>query len=228
MRDPYGDCPACGHDWREHIPPEPCGECRYEIDHGEPGAPAVACAAAPPVHLPSTDPAQNRRLSRWLLLLGPAIVFVFDLVLLLVTYLLVARIAPGVLGETAMSPAVLAVLVVAVKTPMTVAYQFLTSYRLWTAAVVRGEFPEAPVPKGRRRMLVAVRDWAAEVVGWVAAVLIVVEFVAGAGDAPVGPLAAVTAAGPLLLPWLPRGLFRLARWGWRRRPGHRARHAVSE
>lgn len=42
-RPPYaGDCPACGHDWREHLGgawadplvPE-CGECAYERDHGE-------------------------------------------------------------------------------------------------------------------------------------------------------------------------------------------------
>jgi rubrerythrin len=45
----YGDCPACGHDWREHIPPEPCSECQYDIEHEEPGAPAIACTeTAPP------------------------------------------------------------------------------------------------------------------------------------------------------------------------------------
>ena len=36
----YGDCPSCGHDWREH-PGTPaidgleCGECVHELEHGE-------------------------------------------------------------------------------------------------------------------------------------------------------------------------------------------------
>lgn len=36
----YGDCPFCGHDWREH-PGTPavdgleCGECVHELEHGE-------------------------------------------------------------------------------------------------------------------------------------------------------------------------------------------------
>lgn len=45
----YGDCPACGHDWREHIALEPCSECEYEIEHGEPGAPTEACTALAPL-----------------------------------------------------------------------------------------------------------------------------------------------------------------------------------
>ncbi|GAA4583606.1 hypothetical protein GCM10023194_21390 [Planotetraspora phitsanulokensis] len=56
----HGDCPACGHDWREH--PEgafnegdasTCGECLYEIEHGEPGAPSQAC------RLPAPPPATS-------------------------------------------------------------------------------------------------------------------------------------------------------------------------
>jgi len=48
----FGNCPDCGHDWREHIPPaveedEPCSECVYEIEHDEPGAQAVACRRRP-------------------------------------------------------------------------------------------------------------------------------------------------------------------------------------
>lgn len=39
-----GDCPACHHDWREHIPADgECSECKYEIEHGETGAPSVPC-----------------------------------------------------------------------------------------------------------------------------------------------------------------------------------------
>ncbi len=47
---PYiGNCEACRHDWREHaIDGEPCSECRYEIDHQEPGAPVLPCPAQPP------------------------------------------------------------------------------------------------------------------------------------------------------------------------------------
>lgn len=46
----FGDCPVCGHDWREHIPADgECGECRYEIEHEEPEAPSAACRTMPPV-----------------------------------------------------------------------------------------------------------------------------------------------------------------------------------
>ncbi len=36
----YGDCPECGHDWREHpglavASGEACSECRYETDHDQ-------------------------------------------------------------------------------------------------------------------------------------------------------------------------------------------------
>lgn len=43
-------CPSCGHEWREHIPPNPCSECLYEIEHGEPNAPSAPCER----HAPST------------------------------------------------------------------------------------------------------------------------------------------------------------------------------
>jgi len=37
--DHYGDCPVCGHDWREHPPnyvdEPPCSECVFEVEHGE-------------------------------------------------------------------------------------------------------------------------------------------------------------------------------------------------
>jgi hypothetical protein len=44
----YGACAACGHDWREHIPGEGCGECQYEIEHEEQGAPTTRCTAPAP------------------------------------------------------------------------------------------------------------------------------------------------------------------------------------
>jgi hypothetical protein len=44
----YGDYPTCGHDWREHMPGEACGECAYEIEHEEPEAPSTPCAAHAP------------------------------------------------------------------------------------------------------------------------------------------------------------------------------------
>lgn len=44
----FGDCPACGHDWREHVPSDgECGECRYEIEHEEPAAPTITCRVMP-------------------------------------------------------------------------------------------------------------------------------------------------------------------------------------
>ncbi|MFG1994379.1 hypothetical protein ACGFJ7_30845 [Actinoplanes sp. NPDC048988] len=46
----YGVCAECGHDWREHHPDRGCGECGYEIEHGEPGAPSMVCAARAPGH----------------------------------------------------------------------------------------------------------------------------------------------------------------------------------
>ena len=43
-----GNCPSCGHDWREHSleygPLRSCGECSYEIEHGFPEAPPVPCS----------------------------------------------------------------------------------------------------------------------------------------------------------------------------------------
>jgi hypothetical protein len=52
----YGDCPRCGHDWREHrggwFAEDFCGECRYEQEHETPYAPVVLCdevAPSPPM-----------------------------------------------------------------------------------------------------------------------------------------------------------------------------------
>lgn len=55
-RDPfYGACQDCDHDWREHpggcfADPEfdACGECGYEVDHGERVDPLCRRPAAPP------------------------------------------------------------------------------------------------------------------------------------------------------------------------------------
>ncbi|GAB2635082.1 hypothetical protein GCM10009743_07700 [Kribbella swartbergensis] len=44
----YGNCTACGHDWREHTHEEGCGECQYEIDHDDPAAPLTPCRAQAP------------------------------------------------------------------------------------------------------------------------------------------------------------------------------------
>ncbi|GAA0950608.1 hypothetical protein GCM10009554_50790 [Kribbella koreensis] len=44
----YGACPACRHDWREHLPDEGCSECQYEIDHEAPGAPLTVCPERAP------------------------------------------------------------------------------------------------------------------------------------------------------------------------------------
>ncbi|BCJ48493.1 hypothetical protein GCM10010168_64420 [Actinoplanes ianthinogenes] len=44
----YGVCGECRHDWREHHPVQGCGECGYEREHDEPGAPGAVCAARAP------------------------------------------------------------------------------------------------------------------------------------------------------------------------------------
>jgi hypothetical protein len=54
----YGNCPVCGHDWREHpgghfdadLDWDCCGECQYEVDHGERVSSAPVCRrrAEPP------------------------------------------------------------------------------------------------------------------------------------------------------------------------------------
>jgi len=44
----FGDCPHCGHDWREHIAPDPCSECRYEREHGGSDTAPLCTATAPP------------------------------------------------------------------------------------------------------------------------------------------------------------------------------------
>ncbi|GIE76508.1 hypothetical protein Aph02nite_24580 [Actinoplanes philippinensis] len=44
----YGVCDRCRHDWREHHPDRGCGECGYEIEHGEPGAPDAVCSVRAP------------------------------------------------------------------------------------------------------------------------------------------------------------------------------------
>jgi hypothetical protein len=135
-----------------------------------------------------------------------------EFVLLLVTYLLVASIAPGVLGEVAGSPARFAAWITLVRTPMLVAHMAAVSGRRWWVAVTTGEVPESAEPEGRRRILATVRDWTADIAWSVIAALIVFERLADPGNAPRWQLVAVTAAGPFLLP----KLFWPLGW-WRRR-----------
>lgn len=61
----FGDCPACGHDWREHVAADgECGECRYEIEHDEPEAPTLACRTMPSAELRLATAAKRCRRSR--------------------------------------------------------------------------------------------------------------------------------------------------------------------
>lgn len=54
----YGECPTCGHDWREHpggiFEPsaDVCGECDYEVDHDQ------RETSEPPCRLPALAPPQ--------------------------------------------------------------------------------------------------------------------------------------------------------------------------
>lgn len=46
-----GKCYQCGHVWQEHMREDDsfsCGECEYEIEHGEPDAPNEPCVLRPP------------------------------------------------------------------------------------------------------------------------------------------------------------------------------------
>ncbi|WP_326563500.1 hypothetical protein [Micromonospora peucetia] len=171
------------------------------------------------------SPRKVRRLGRLFMLGFPLFELVFDFVLLLVTYLVLASIVPNVLGEVAVSPARFAAWIALVRLPMTLAYTLAVSWRGWMALVTRGEVLDPPVRKGWRRALVRVRDWGADAAWSVMAALIVFDHVADPGDARVWQLVAATAVGPFLLPKSVRGLFWLLRWWWRRRRIYRARHA---
>lgn len=171
------------------------------------------------------NPREARRLSRLFLVGLPLFVFAIDFVHLLVTYLVLASIAPNVPGEVAVSPAVFAAWIALVKLPMTLACIVVVAGRALKAMVTTGDVPDPPVRKGWRRILVRVRDEATEVVVTVAGALIVFDHVADPGDAQVWQLVAVTAVGPFLLPKSVAGLFWLLRWWWQRRPSYRPRHA---
>lgn len=57
-----GSCPVCGHDWREHLPADgECGECTYEMEHEQFGAPATTCRLLPPPTGRTTDPRRSAR-----------------------------------------------------------------------------------------------------------------------------------------------------------------------
>jgi hypothetical protein len=158
------------------------------------------------------NPGERGRWGWLFVLVLPLLVFATDFVLFLVTYLLLASVAPNVLGAVAVSPAVFATWIALVKLPMTLAYIGAVSGRGLKAIMITGRPPDPPVRKGRRRILVRVRDEAAEVVVTVAGALIVFEHVADPGDAQVWQLVAVTATGPFLLPKSVAGLSRLLRW----------------
>ncbi|MFU8873061.1 hypothetical protein [Micromonospora sp. SL4-19] len=109
------------------------------------------------------SPRKVRRLGRLLMLGLPLFGFALDFVLLLVTYLVLASIAPSVLGEVAASPARFAAWIALVKLPMTLAYTLAVSWRGLMAVVTTGEVPDPPVRKGWRRR---VRDWGQTSPGW--------------------------------------------------------------
>ncbi|WP_241825493.1 hypothetical protein [Micromonospora sp. CB01531] len=170
------------------------------------------------------SPRKVRRLG-WLFMLGlPLFGCAVDFVLLLVTYVVLASIAPSVLGEVAASPARFAAWIALVRLPMMLAYTLAGSWRGLMALVTRGEVPDPPVQKGWRRTLVKVRGWVADAAWSVMAALIVFDHVADPGDAHVWQLVVVTAVGPFLLPESVKGLFWLLRWWWRRRRTYHARH----
>jgi hypothetical protein len=161
------------------------------------------------------------------MLVLPLVLFALDFVFLLVTYLVLASIVPGMLGEVAVSPARFALWIALVRTPMSLAHMVVASWRRWMAVVTGGEVPDPPVRKGWRRALTNVRDWGTHAAWWVLAALIVFGYVADPGDAHVWLLVAVTALGPFLLPRSLAGSVRLLRWWWRRRRTQRTAHRTS-
>ncbi len=174
--------------------------------------------------MPEMDPREARRWGRLLLLGFPSFTFVVEFVLLFVTYLVLAPIAPSMLGEVAASPARFAAWVALVKVPMTLAHMLAVSWRSLVLLVTKGETLDHPARKELRRGLVLVRDWGADAVGFAVAALIVFDHVADPGDAWVWQLVVVTAVGPLLLSAFGKGLSWLLRWWWRRRHSYQARH----
>jgi hypothetical protein len=153
------------------------------------------------------SPRMARRLSPPLMLVLPVVLFALDFVFLLVTYLVLASIVPGMLGEVAVSPARFAAWIALVQTPMSLAHMVVASWRRWMAMVSGGEVPDPPVRRGWRRVLA----WGTHAAWLVLAALIVFGRVADPGDAHVGLLVAVTALGPLLLPRFLAGSVRLLR-----------------
>lgn len=173
-----------------------------------------------------TEPQDVRRLSRLFLPSLPLLVFAVDFLLLLVSYLLLSLITPNVLGEVPARPALFAASIALAKLPITFFYILAVSRHDWTAMVTKGELLPPPVRKGRRRIVARVRDYGMEVAAWVAAALIVLNYVIDPGKVQVWKLAAVTAAVPFLLPLAVKGLVWLIRRWWRSRPSYRPRHAA--
>lgn len=147
----------------------------------------------------------------------PLLVFALDFILLLITYLALAPIAPDVLGAVAVSPVRFAAWIALLQLPMALAHLLAVSWRGWVALLVGNEISDPPVRDGWRRALIGVRDWTAHAAWWVLAALIVFHQVADPGSAHLWLLVALTAAGPLLVPRSVSGSARLLRRWWRRR-----------
>jgi hypothetical protein len=169
------------------------------------------------INMADKSPRMNGRLGPPLLVGLALFVFTLDFVILLVTYLVLGSIAPGLLGEVAVSPARFAAWLALVKLPIALAHMLAVSWRGWMAMATGNEPPDLPVRTGRRRTLARVGGWAAEAAGSVTAALIVFGYVADPGDARLWQLVAVTVIGPFLLPKSVTGLVWLLRRPWRRK-----------
>lgn len=171
---------------------------------------------------------ERRFLARLLVPGIPLLGVAIDFVLLFVTYRVLARVAPDVLGEVAETPATFAAWVAVVRLPMTLAYLATVSGRhLWT--IMRtGEFPDGPKRQGWRSVLTRLRDHGMDLATTALAALIVFDRVADPGVDQVWPLVAITLAGPWLLPKPATGLIWLLRRWWRNRPDYRRQQAAPD
>jgi len=186
---------------------------------------ARSLPAAPTMNgMSETDPGRAKLGIRLFVLGLPLLAFVFEFAWLLITFLVLAWIAPDPLGEVAVRPAMFAALIALVKLPMTLAHWATVSGRFFTIALITGEVPTPPVRAGWRRVFVKARDHAADLLAAVAAALIVISRMADPGEVRVWQLVAIIVLGPLLLAKLAAAPFRLLRWRWRTRPSYQPRH----
>lgn len=142
--------------------------------------------------------------------------FVLESGYLLATYLVVELVAPESLGEVAASPVRFAALISLVKLPMTALHLGVMTRRAWSVFVTRGVTQEPPQRTGWRRIAYAAGQVALDAVETVAAALIVFTYVSDPGDVGLGRLVAISVLGPIVLPRLVSGPFRLVRRWWRR------------